>query len=82
MADIYKKRSQNDQLLIDAQKKIADLEANLSALLETKSKLENQLRETRQKLQETEQKLRETEEDKNNIGDEIISLHVRFFVLE
>jgi flagellar biosynthesis chaperone FliJ len=48
-------------------------------VLETKSKLENQLRETRQKLQETEQKLRQTEEEKNNIGDEIISLHVNFY---
>lgn len=76
MSDLYKKRSQNDQLLIDAQKKIGDLEVNLSTVLEAKAKLDSQLRETRQKLQEAEQKLKDIKQEKEAMGDEIITLHV------
>ena len=76
LSDLYKKRSQNDQLLIDAQKKIGDLEATLAVILEAKSKLETQLKSIKQQLSEKEQKVKDIQEEKDAMGDEIITLHV------
>lgn len=80
LAELYKKRSQNDQLLIDAQKKIGDLEVNLSIVLDAKAKLDTQLKEARKQLREKEQKLRDFQQEKDALSDEVITLHVSLII--
>lgn len=67
--------------MIDAQNKITDLEANLSIILEAKSKLEQQLKDTQLQLQQVEKKLKEIQEERDAISDEVITLKVTILVI-
>ncbi|KAI6206436.1 hypothetical protein M3Y94_00910300 [Aphelenchoides besseyi] len=72
---VIAKKSENDQQLIDATKKIVDLEARLSAVTETKGELEHQLREVREQLRKREEELRELQHSKQEIADEVLALN-------
>jgi chromosome segregation ATPase len=76
LAELYKKRGKNDQLLIDAQNKITDMEATLGAVLDSKNKLEQQLKDAQMQLKKVEKRLKEIQEERDAISDEIITLKV------
>ena len=80
LSDVIAKKSDNDQQLIDATKKIVDLEARLIAVTLVRDQLEARLLEVREQLKLRDIEIGRLQQTKRDQADEILALDVRLQV--
>ncbi|PAV75726.1 hypothetical protein WR25_11682 isoform F [Diploscapter pachys] len=74
ISEVYKKKSKNDQELIDANRRLAECERNLNAITEERDKLKSDLDKMCARIAQQELLVKQTLDDNQNMRDEMIAL--------
>nr|QCC87394.1 autophagy protein ATG16 [Bursaphelenchus xylophilus] len=76
LAEVYKKKAANDELLIEAQKKVRELEKRLTEVVESKGGLEHEVKELKIELEKKELELQELKTTNELLNDELLALNM------